>query len=46
MPHNLEDAAFWSQPVELVMPLWIAMSLHGYASLLHVAVHLWPCLAR
>ena len=30
MPHDLEDAHFWSQPVELVIPLWIAMGMHGY----------------
>jgi hypothetical protein len=30
MPHDLQDAGFWSQPVELVIPLWIAMAIHGY----------------
>jgi hypothetical protein len=30
MPHPLDDAEFWSQPVELVIPLWIALAMHGY----------------
>lgn len=33
MPHDLSDADFWNDAVELVVPLWVAMSLHGYACL-------------
>jgi hypothetical protein len=27
--HAYTDLSFWHQPVELVMPLWVAMSVHG-----------------
>jgi hypothetical protein len=27
------DLEFWNAPVELVIPLWVAMGLHGYACL-------------
>jgi len=30
MPHALDDSEFWSQPVELVMPLSIALAIHGH----------------
>jgi len=33
MPRDLKDAEFWSQPVELVIPLWIAMAMHGFLCL-------------
>jgi len=33
MPHRLDDIAFWQQSTELVMPLWIAMAIHGYLCL-------------
>lgn len=33
MPHDLRDVAFWNEGVDLVLPLWIAMSLHGFALL-------------
>jgi hypothetical protein len=31
--HEFTDTAFWQEPVELVIPLWVAMSLHGFACL-------------
>lgn len=33
MPHDFEDTPFWNDPVELVLPVWVAMALHGYACL-------------
>jgi len=33
MPHRVDDVEFWNQGIELVIPLWVAMSLHGYACL-------------
>jgi hypothetical protein len=29
MPHDLGDANFWNDAVELVVPLGIAMAMHG-----------------
>jgi hypothetical protein len=31
--HDLTDTDFWNDPVELVMPLFIAMAVHGHLCL-------------
>jgi hypothetical protein len=33
MPHPLDDAACWTQPIELVIPLGIALAMHGHLCL-------------
>jgi hypothetical protein len=33
MPHRLDDTDFWNDAVELVVPLWVAMAVHGYCCL-------------
>jgi hypothetical protein len=33
MPHDLTDEPFWNQAVDLVVPLWVAMAIHGYCCL-------------
>jgi hypothetical protein len=33
MPHDLEDVTFWNDAVDLVVPLWVAMAIHGYCCL-------------
>jgi hypothetical protein len=33
MPHAFEDTAFWEQEIELHIPLYVALAMHGYLCL-------------